>query len=125
MHDYDVLQAELRKWLDDQLDSVKKRCVTDPGGCLIWSGAKSHKRQEPYGQKKVSIPILHIYSKVMYVHRLVYMATHHDMTILEKNGAEVSHLCHKTLCCNPKHLVLESNEVNSERRTCRLLGHCT
>lgn len=32
---------------------------------------------------------------------------------------QVSHLCHRTECCNPRHLVVEPEHINKERNACR------
>ena len=116
----------LKHWCDLELTSVHQKCILSSGGCLIWSGGKSTPKPNQYGRKRVKIPILDIASKVMYVHRIVYMCHNYDMRILDKNlGLEVSHLCHNSLCARPTHLVLETHEQNSERLSCKLMGHCT
>ena len=55
--------------------------------------------------------------KMIKTHRLVYMCSL-EKTFLKNEGDEqmdVSHLCHRSLCVNPAHLVLEPHSTNSSR----------
>ena len=42
-------------------------------------------------------------------HRVAYLLTHGSIP----DGLQVAHTCHNKLCCNPAHLVAQSNQENS------------
>ena len=100
-------------------------------GCVIWSGSKTTNGH--YGKKRVTWP--DGYRETAKVHKLVMMTilkkrVKRHIPILatvndKKVKLEVSHICHSSLCVNPKHLLLETHERNMERRTCRVQKLCT
>jgi len=47
-----------------------------------------------------------------YAHRVAYEKTHGPIPA----GMTVDHMCHNTLCCNPKHLQLLTRAQNSARK---------
>lgn len=91
-----------------------------PGGCFIWKGATT---VHGYGVMRVRWP--EEGPKMERVHRVALMAQMR-LTRSQFPGGhlEVSHLCHKKLCVNPAHLVLETHEINQERIHCRVQGLC-
>ena len=56
-------------------------------------------------------------------HRLVVIAhkTEDEITRLLQ-GEQASHLCHKTTCINPDHIVVETKARNEQRKGCRAMG---
>lgn len=69
------------------------------GACLIWTGAKN---SMGYGQ-------LGVQGKTMYAHRYSWMKANGPIP----NGAEIDHVCHTPLCCNPRHLRIATREENT------------
>lgn len=63
-----------------------------------------------------------------YAHRGVYMLQHKVLEIprVNENGAklEISHLCNTKICLNPTHLILETSNINRERKMCHKSGVC-
>ena len=57
----------------------------------------------------------------VYLHHLTLIAAGraHELRRLYKRGYQVSHLCHKTWCFNPEHLVVESARRNNARNSCK------
>jgi hypothetical protein len=53
-------------------------------------------------------------------HRLMYKLFNHGAELPQGDRSkQVSHLCGKSLCVNPAHLVLESDAANKDRRGCK------
>ena len=88
-------------------------------GCQKWTGAVCGHRFPRYGKMRAKFPNDNV-SKHYYVHRLAYMIEHNLFEL--PRGLHVSHLCHFSLCCNPRHLSLEPQIVNNSRQQCT--EHC-
>lgn len=53
-------------------------------------------------------------------HRLMFKLFNPDVNLsLGDRKMQVSHRCHKNMCVNPNHLVLESDKDNKDRDGCR------
>ena len=53
------------------------------------------------------------------LHRMWFYSSNESIAVVEDHERfTVSHLCHTDLCCNPRHLVLESLGENKSRNTC-------
>ena len=104
------------------LEKIYGRCHLDPvKGCIMWDGCSSEHSGVRYGKIKAKCPPEHP-SKTHYVHRLVFQF-HFGINL--DPSQHLSHLCHKTLCCSPHHLVIEPVSVNNARKVCAQSGRCT
>ena len=91
-----------------------------PEDCLIWKGATDG---HGYGVLWVSWP--EEGKKLERVHRVALMVQMHlTRSQFPGGGLEVNHLCHKKLCVNPVHLVVEAHATNLERVHCSNQGFC-
>ena len=91
---------------------------------MLWTGCCD---RHGYGRKRVTWH--YDASKTERVHRIAYMVNH-KLTELPRTSEsgellEISHLCHKKLCINPEHLVLEAHMVNMSRAHCFIHGACS
>lgn len=77
-----------------------------PGGsdgtCLEFTGCVVRKG---YGQMKVA-------GKPQYTHRVAYALRHGSVPA----AMTIDHVCRNTVCCNPDHLQLMTNEENVEQQ---------
>jgi len=74
--------------------------------CYLWTGSKQNgypALSQGHGKSKIKVHILAAWTKY---HRL------------PKKSEVVSHLCHRKLCVNPEHLVIESIAENNARKGC-------
>ena len=69
------------------------------GDCLIWTGGKN---DMGYGRIWVN-------PTEMYAHRYAWMKANGPIP----EGAEIDHICHIPLCCNPDHLRLSTRSENT------------
>lgn len=74
--------------------------------CWLWTGPKQN------GYPALSMG--HAQSKVK-VHILAAWTRYHH---LPRKNEVVSHLCHRKLCVNPMHLVIETISMNNARKGC-------
>ena len=81
-------------------------------GCIKFKGAS----RNGYGSITKSISGK---TTVYFTHRIVKMYTLKNINI-----GPCSHLCGVKLCCNPEHIVIESNRVNNLRKTCHANNFC-
>ena len=103
-----------------KLGQKSERVGGQGGDCIIWKGAVS---RFGYGVMKVTWP--EEGRKQEKVHRVALMVEMHlTRSQFPGEGLEVSHLCHKKLCVNPVHLVIEPHATNLERRHCFQQGVC-
>ena len=101
-----------------------------PYGCVMWRGAKEHRGV--YGVMVNPFALLAGQPRKVSIHRLVYVLHHRErfpggvLPTRDPDGRrlQVSHVCHRGLCINPAHLVLESQRLNNERSTCRRQRRC-
>lgn len=108
---------------------------TTPGanGCTLWEGTL--KQGTSYGTVHLTFPSNPPYipdkiHKVLHVHRaffLLHFIIENQVLTLPQNldNYEISHLCHKTLCVNIKHLQKETHEVNMARNHCASMKSCS
>ena len=69
------------------------------GDCLIWTGGKN---DMGYGR-------IWVKPTEMYAHRYAWMKANGPIP----EGAEIDHICHIPLCCNPDHLRLADRSENT------------
>ena len=92
------------------------------GSCRVWDGASAN----GYGRQRVVLPGGKV--RTFGAHRCAYIIKSGNLAIPTKQGKHklhVSHLCHKKLCINTDHLVLETQSENASRNRCAWLKHCT
>lgn len=98
-----------------------KSTVEEGSTCTLWQGALTSDKR--YGRMAVTS------KKTDTVHRLVLMVKLNSLELPKYNDTgeklEASHLCGKSLCTNPEHLVLESHEDNMARLTCHNQKFCS
>lgn len=87
--------------LDNDTDIEPHRYMNTP--CRIWKWAQSRKRNNTYGHLKIS-------GKTLYAHRFFYEQANGK----PPEGAVIDHVCERTLCCEPKHLVAVSISDNGK-----------
>ena len=80
------------KTIEDILD----RCKVE-GDCMIWQGAK---HRQGYGFARNG-------HKMQTTHRIVGLLTHGDPG--DPRKYQFTHTCGNLLCCNPEHIVVETN----------------
>ncbi|HPY31122.1 MAG TPA: HNH endonuclease [Verrucomicrobiota bacterium] len=81
-------------------DKIK---VGDPDECWLWLGAKQPSRGLFYG-------VYEWKGKGRSTHRIAYMLAKGPIP----KGLVVRHLCHNSLCCNPRHLEVGTQAQNVE-----------
>jgi hypothetical protein len=106
---------------------IRERQVLGPNQeCKLWTGAI--KKCGPTKQLKYGVVGCKINGKWVTVaaHRLSYSlqyGVHLDQ--LNREGYDISHLCHNSLCINPHHLSFEPHSVNNNRQRCKNKKECT
>ena len=91
-----------------------------PGGCVIWMEAT-----DKYGYGVMLISWTKEGKKLEKVHRVALKVQMYlTRSQFPGGGLEVNYLCHKKLCVNPVHLVLEAHATNLESLHCRNQGFC-
>jgi len=110
----DVPDFELfkEKWLK----YIKNHCEeADDSECLIWNVAQ--KRGYSYIQCGYKFENGKTLYKRTSAHKLVFMLHNNIKTVPPR--LEISHLCHKSLCCNAHHLTMETHKKNTKRQKCK------
>ena len=116
-------------FFDEYMTKIRGRVSTlDPDRCWIWRGAVHGKEGAvQYGVMRVKRPG-ESSSKPTEVHRIVYMCKMRVAYLPKTDGRgeklEVSHLCGRSLCCNPDHLNYEPHRINNNRMFCFNRGSC-
>ncbi len=84
--------------------------------CWVWTGAIFKKPYGSYGQLRMGGRI----GKLVKAHRVSYefFVGKYDSDL------ELDHLCHNTLCVNPKHLEPVTHTENMQRRKDSKLPYC-
>lgn len=97
---------------DHYFQHIKSNCnhTDNPDAC--WSRSKGTK--DGYGHMSCTyyVPedgVLKSKQRTSLSHRLMFIVYTRNLHLLIKYSPDqqVSHLCHNTRCCNPRHLVLE------------------
>ena len=87
------------------VDRIEARSIPEPNsGCTLWegmTGALAGGRTVPYG-------VIRHKGKMTGVHRVIYEHAYGSIPA----GACVCHRCDVSLCCNPEHLFLGTNDDN-------------
>ena len=105
--------------LSKYLEKLEEKSVTaENGECVLWCGSV---KAGGYGVINVKLSKTSPWRSIV-VHRVSFMM-HNNTPHLDKHG-DVSHLCHNSLCINPKHLSLEPHHINNNRQFCKMKGHC-
>ena len=86
--------------------------------CMLFKGSSRDK--EGYGRMRYSVPGIGR-QKETSVHRMSKMLECRNLTLGE---GDASHICHNKLCINPKHISIETNIVNNNRKACVASGRC-
>lgn len=91
-----------------------KPSITNSIGCKIACKAKNKGKK---GRVKCSITGS---KNEYYINLLALIADDRkdDISKIEEDGFQASHLCHQSACFNSSHLVVESKESNLERNKC-------
>lgn len=98
---------------------LEKKIIIKKDGCWIWQGAifKGNKYKGDYGQIRIG---RRSSSKLLKAHKICYEYYIGPVP----TGFELDHLCHNTLCVNPKHLEAVTHKVNCQRRKDSRLPYC-
>lgn len=98
-------------------------------GCRIYNGstARFNIDTNSYAYLRISYPINHddgapVRSYRLGVHRHMYLLQHNLLPCDLIATQHISHYCHRKRCLI--HLSLETAEINNQRNTCRIRGHC-
>lgn len=84
-------------------DRLLEKVVAGPGGCIVWTGAKT----EGYGR-------INVEGRSSLAHRVAYLIFKGDIP----DGLELDHLCRNPSCINPGHLEPVTRKVNTDRGVC-------
>lgn len=89
---------------------LKNKIKIDKNGCWVWLGAKFKKQYGNYAQIRIS------YGKYKSKIRKAHFISYEHFVGKVPKGKELDHLCHNTLCINPKHLEPVLHSENMKRR---------
>jgi hypothetical protein len=79
--------------------------VTMTDGCWIWQGSTTQHPTHPYGRFRLG-------EHMVVAHRVSYFLSHDEDV---PRGLVVDHLCKTTLCVNPAHLEVVTQQENLNR----------
>lgn len=98
---------EFKKYLIDNVT------VDERSGCWIWQGAlRDQSGDDPYGQMAYK-------GRPIQVHRVAYDLFNGGL----EDTLVIDHICHTTLCCNPKHLRQVTQEENMKHRKTTVIAN--
>ncbi len=112
------MNSSILKTFSDILQS--RLSDADETGCKIYNGPIKKSGATQYGIIRKTIN--HVPYE-FYAHRIAKMAAMNCTTI--EPPLQCSHLCHNSLCCNPEHIVLETQTINNNRIFCKNFQYCT
>src|SRR5579862_3045181 len=99
-----MADSRRRLTFDEVHALVLARSIPEPNsGCLLWEG--SSPRDSPSGRQHGNI---RLNGKMVKTHRVAWMAEHGPIPPRQ----HVLHRCDVSLCCNPNHLFLGTNDDN-------------
>ena len=98
-------------------ERILNKITKDDDGCWVWSGAKFKKNSGNYGQIRIGG---RKDGKLVRAHKISYQEFVGEIP----KGLELDHLCHNTLCVNPKHLEPVIHAENMKRRKDSNLPYC-
>ena len=107
----------MQDFYETEMQELLQNTGVLPSGCLVFLGCP----ESPYGRKHITFPG-QSKSQNEYVHRISIMLR--DRIHQSPAGLEASHLCGIKKCIRQDHIVWETKEVNSSRRTCHRLHEC-
>ena len=92
--------------LDEVVERIEARSIPEPNsGCLLWdSVAEVNSR----GDTRPQYARVRLRGKMVLIHRVMYEAAHGPIP----PGLGVLHRCDVSLCCEPTHLFLGTNDEN-------------
>lgn len=91
----------------------------DTNGCIIYVGPTVKRKNIRYGRVN---KVINGKSHQEYAHRVAKL---YHMKVAEfEPGLTCSHLCHVSLCCNPRHINVEPQFINNQRINCKSEGRC-
>lgn len=96
---------------------LKTKIHIDTNGCWVWHGAMLKKKYGNYG-------ILPVGRGKELKNKRAHRVSYEYFVGKIKDGLEIDHLCHNTLCINPKHLEAVTHAVNTKRRKDSNLPSC-
>lgn len=87
-------------------------------GCLIGKKAPLSRSNAPYMRIHLGIP--HSDESIL-AHQAVMILKEglDEFNSSRDQNLEISHLCHRSMCLNPRHLVYETTKNNSSRKSCK------
>ena len=95
-----------RLTLAEVVDRIEALSVPEPNcGCLLWDGNCVARMP---GDKRPKYGMIRLRGKMTKVHRVMYEAAYGPIP----NGLHVLHKCDVSLCCNPAHLFVGTNDDN-------------
>ena len=95
---------------------IMEKVLFQPNGCWTWTGAFFKKKYGNYGQLRMGGKD----GKAKKAHRISYTFFVGEIP----EGKEIDHLCHNTMCVNPKHLEAVTHAQNMQRRKDSGLEKC-
>ena len=92
--------------LDEVVERIEARSIPEPNsGCLLWdSVAEVNSR----GDTRPQYARVRLRGKMVLIHRVMWEKTHGPIP----PGKGVLHRCDVSLCCEPTHLFLGTNDEN-------------
>jgi hypothetical protein len=103
-----TLETYQRAWLTQ----IKPNVLISANGCFL----HQYKPNKDQGYCQIAIN-----NRKYCAHIISYILWHR----VYSSDLYVSHRCGKSNCCNPEHLVLESNQINESRKHCIEFGSFT
>ncbi len=99
---------------------VKRSMQSANGECTLWTGPRSS--DSLYGLVSFQHPDSRVTTKRK-AHRFAVMVEMKDLDL--DRELNCSHLCHNRLCINTRHISLEFNHINNNRKHCIYVGRCS
>ena len=120
---------DLILWKRKMKEKLEKKSET-VHGCRVWKGASEDRSRSKdgsllYGMIRAKLPYPYdsTTSQKHRVHRIAFSINNSDFYD-PTDSDPISHLCHNSLCINPKHLSKEPQLINNHRIKCVQQGAC-
>ena len=95
-----------RLTLDEVAERIMARSIPEPNsGCWLWEGATN---QRPKGSKQPIYASVRLRGRMVKIQRVTYEWANGPIP----DGMQVLHRCDVSLCCNPAHLFIGTNDEN-------------
>jgi len=98
-------------------ERILSKIAINTDDCWLWTGSRFRKPTGDYSQIRIGNRET---GRVRKAHTISYEAFLGPVP----KGLELDHLCHNTLCVNPKHLEPVTHSENMKRRKDSGLSHC-